>query len=60
MHVPVDQTRQDQLARVVQHLGGGRRLALADGGDGLAARGDETLGENGVGADHVAHEHPVE
>ena len=47
VHVPVDQAGQDQLAAVVERLGGGRRRALADRGDGLAARRDETVAQNG-------------
>jgi hypothetical protein len=45
---------------MVENLARRRRRALADRGDGLAARGDEAVAEDGSLGQDVAHEHTVE
>ena len=60
VHVAIDEARQDQAAAVIDDLAGGRRRALADGGDRLAAQCDVGAGENFGRGDDVAEEHAVE
>ena len=60
MHVAIDQPGQDQLAAVIDGLVRGRRRALADRGDRLAAHRDVAVRDDGVAGDHLADDHPIE
>ncbi len=56
----IDQAGHDVAARMVLRVARGRRRALADGGDGLAADGDIAAPNDLLGGHNVADEDAIE
>ena len=59
VHVAIDEAGEDEFAAMIDGFGGGRGLALTDGGDRLVTDGEIGVPHQPVGGDDVAEEHAV-